>query len=300
METACLNEYTGNTRSNMLDSYKIDIMVGTTAGISQGIGSGAISTTDLEHIVVDEVDQWMDYRSVDDNMIFLRELVDEEEGRSKCQIVLVGAFLGQACFRTLSDAIPGLEQYVNRRSHQPLGHVKQRFMFVNNINKAAHFAAWLKEHVETQNMTVHKPLIFCNFANTATWLHNYLIDNGINNILFSKRMTARSKTELLQNEIPNTDYPIVAVDGFGVGLDFREIGLVVNYEFPHTYEDYLRRIGRTGRMSSNAQACQAVSYVSYNKDKALYGIIKNSFDDKECRAYSLSPPNKNGWFRNVK
>ena len=298
LRAVCLTELGNQAQSREINGYPIDILIGTNDNIVSWISSGNVSTSDLQHLVIDEADDYVDYRKVAENGVFLKEFVDPENGLTKCQIILAGAIMNQAGFKAISDMVPGIERYLNSRSHVPLQHVQQRFCFVNNKHKPQHIVQLLQDHLRNSSSDYQRPLIFCNFANTAFWLHKHLISHGVDNIHVGKGTPRRFRNNLMRNEIPNTDYPIVTTDSFGYGLDIREIGLVVNYEFPFTYEDYIRRIGRTGRMSSNSNQCEAVSYVSYTRDKALYNIVKNSTAHKECLAASLLSTNRYGWLRN--
>ena len=297
LRSECLASMGAKSQERILSGAPVDILIGTYNNIMSHVGAGTVSTTDLQHLVIDEVEGWLDYRDVEDNMPFLAEFVDYEKGTTKCQVVLTGAILPEGGFKRLRDVIPDIQQYLNPLSHIPLSHIQQNFNFVNNNNKPQHFVDMIKTYVEKQNMNFQRPLIFCNFKNTAYWLHKHLISEGVDNIILSHFANRRDKDALIRTEIPSTQYPIIAVDSVGYGLDFRDIGLVVNYEFPFTYEDYLRRVGRTGRISSNSNHCEAISYVSHNRDKALFNIIKNSIDSKQCKAYSLLSPNKFGWVK---
>lgn len=291
-------ELSRSQQQKTLDSPQpADIITTTLSNVTSLVSSGDISTTDLQHFVIDEVDQFLDYRDVGENMAFLNEFVDVEQGKSKCQIIFAGAFISSRGFNKLSEVVPDLEQYLNPKSHIPLDHIEQKFYFINNKSKPEHVLRMLNRNSQAHTMGTHKPLIFCNFNNTAYWLHKHLIVNDIPNIFIGKQLDKKTKKNLITTEIPNTPYPIVTTDSFGYGLDFRDIGLVVNYEFPFKYEDYLRRCGRTGRLSSNSKLCEVASYVSYVRDKSLFNIVKDSTMHKECRAYSLITTNKTGWMK---
>lgn len=298
LRTECIASLTPTQQKREVSSAPpIDILIGTYDNIISHIRAGTVSTSDLQHLIIDEVEGFLDYRTVDDNLPFLKEFVDHERGTTKCQVILAGAILPAAGFTKLSDVIPDLQRYLNPLCHVPQRHVTQSFHFVNNKNKPQHFTDMIKGCVEKQNMNFQRPLIFCNYSNTAFWLHKHLISEGVDNILLARSVNRRHKDALMRTELPSTDYPIIAVDGVSYGLDFRDIGLVVNYEFPFTYEDYIRRSGRTGRMSTNSNMCEVVSYVSYKKDKSLFNIVKNSINSQECKAYSLLSPNKFGWVK---
>ena len=62
---------------------------------------------------------------------------------------------------------------------------------------------------------------------------------------------------------------LVATDVAARGLDIDDLPLVVNYELPHTPEDYVHRIGRTGRAGASGEA---ISFVAPEEEKYLVEI----------------------------
>ena len=246
----------------------------------------------------------MDYRSLDQNLAFIRELVtqDVEAERPdtvRTQIIMCGAVLPQHNCKQLSSVIPEFSQYLDTSSHVPPAHLQQEFWFVRTQNKPSHILELLRRHIRNQKLQYERPLIFCNFANTATWLHNYLIDNHIENFCITKETRRHDRKRILTRGIPETEYPVVGTDILGVGLDLRHFSLVVNFELPFTYQDYIRRIGRVARLCTVSDTCRAISYVSKEKDKSLYNIIQDTTLARSCSSQVLVKPNKRSpWMAN--
>ena len=86
---------------------------------------------------------------------------------------------------------------------------------------------------------------------------------------------------------------LVATDVAARGLDIDDLPLVVNYELPYVPEDYIHRIGRTGRAGAIGEA---ISFCAPDEEKLLAEIerlleaLDNPSDRGECRASTAAPP----------
>ena len=66
------------------------------------------------------------------------------------------------------------------------------------------------------------------------------------------------------------DYDImIATDVAGRGIDVKDVGMVLNYDMPHTIESYTHRIGRTGRAGKTGAA---VTFLTSSDDKVFYDL----------------------------
>lgn len=72
---------------------------------------------------------------------------------------------------------------------------------------------------------------------------------------------------------------MIATDVAGRGIDVRDVGLVINYDMPHTIENYTHRIGRTGRAGRKGIA---VTFLTSSDEKTFYDL-KNLLE--ECKAH---------------
>ena len=80
---------------------------------------------------------------------------------------------------------------------------------------------------------------------------------------------------------------LVATDVAARGLDIDDMPLVVNYELPHVPEDYIHRIGRTGRAGATGEA---ISFVAPEEEKYLAEIetaAEEKDRDRRCRTVSM-------------
>jgi ATP-dependent RNA helicase RhlE len=117
----------------------------------------------------------------------------------------------------------------------------------------------------------HQVLVFTRTKHGANKLAKQLDSRGIRSAAIhgNKSQAARTKALL---EFKNGQTPVlVATDIAARGLDIEQLPHVVNFDLPNVPEDYVHRIGRTGRAGASGQA---VSLVSADEVKLLSGIEK--------------------------
>lgn len=78
---------------------------------------------------------------------------------------------------------------------------------------------------------------------------------------------------------------LIATDVAGRGIDVKDVGLVLNYDMPHTIEQYTHRIGRTGRAGRRGIAC---TFLNNADDKTFFDLKKLLEDSKASIPYQLA------------
>jgi ATP-dependent RNA helicase RhlB len=108
-------------------------------------------------------------------------------------------------------------------------------------------------------------LIFCNRRDRTQWLNTKRKGLGIECELLSGAVPQKKRIRILNDFKDGTLKVLVATDVAGRGLHVKDISLVVNYEFPYEPEDYVHRIGRTGRAgvagTAISFACEEESFI---------------------------------------
>jgi len=93
-----------------------------------------------------------------------------------------------------------------------------------------------------------KIIIFGLYKKEIAWLETYLRDKGYDKACaLQGDMVQNARTQALEDFKACKKTPLIATDVAGRGLDVQDVELVINYTFPLTIEDYVHRIGRTGR-----------------------------------------------------
>jgi ATP-dependent RNA helicase RhlE len=119
--------------------------------------------------------------------------------------------------------------------------------------------------------SIAQALVFVRMKRDANRLARELVRDGINATAIHSDRTQAEREQALADFKQGRAPLLVATDIAARGLDIEELPYVFNYELPYTPEDYLHRIGRTGRAGL---AGEAISLVSADENKLLAEIEK--------------------------
>ena len=153
--------------------------------------------------------------------------------------------------------------------------IKQEFIFIKNEEKNKKILELLKKYFNT------KIIIFTNTKLNSENLFNLLKNDknyfNIDLINGNKNQNERKKT--IENFYNNKINILIATDIIGRGLDFPNVDLIINYDIPNSKEDYIHRIGRSGRMGNKGMS---ISFIDDLNNLVLKDIIlllnKNNID----------------------
>lgn len=113
-------------------------------------------------------------------------------------------------------------------------------------------------------------IIFSNFKNKVPRVAQFLNDNGYPALGISSLMTQAQRNRVIERfKSENQHNIMVATDLAARGLDIKGVDLVINFELPEDAENYVHRIGRTGRAE---QKGMAISFVSDRDVESLVRI----------------------------
>jgi len=218
-----------------------NFVIGTPGRLKDLSDRGIIKYETFKNIVLDEVDRMLDMGFVDEIKEILNKL---PAGR-------------QSLFFSATMP-PKIQQLIRDFSQNPITievskgetakNVDQNIVRV--IDKESKFTQ-LKELLVANNQKV---LIFSETKRDVERLAKNLANEGYKaeSIHGDKRQSQRQRAlSMFRNDDINI---LVATDVAARGLDIKDISLVINYTIPQTYDDYVHRIGRTGRGESMGKA----------------------------------------------
>merc|ERR1740121_1984332 len=113
----------------------------------------------------------------------------------------------------------------------------------------------LLHHLKQNYSPDKKIIIFGLYKKETAWLEGFLKDKGYpKTCALQGDMTQAARTQAIADFKACKKTPLIATDVASRGLDVQDVELVINYTFPLTIEDYVHRIGRTGRAGKNGLA----------------------------------------------
>jgi len=127
-----------------------------------------------------------------------------------------------------------------------------------------------------RTLTINKTMIYANTKDRANWLYNELIKNNFTVAVIHSEMDSNRRAEIIER-FRNGAYRIsVSTDLLARGIDVQQVSIIINYDVPMNYENYLHRIGRSGRYGRRGLAINFVSPKELHRIKSIeehYNII---------------------------
>ncbi len=237
----------------------VDILVATPGRLLDHVGQGTLDLSRIEILVLDEADRMLDMGFIHDIRKVLKLLPQ------KRQNLLFSATYSNE-IRQLADGLlyrPELIEVAQRNS--AVQTVSQSVHLVDREDKRKllshliHAGGW------------HQVLVFTRTKHGANRLSEQLNRDGITSAAIHGNKSQTARTRALQEFKSNEVRVLVATDIAARGLDINRLPHVVNFELPNVPEDYVHRIGRTGRAGSNGAA---LSLVCAEEHKLLEDIQK--------------------------
>lgn len=223
------------------------VVVATPGRLLDHLIKGSIKLSSINALVFDEADRMLDMGFIDEIKRILRHVPKER------QTLLFSATFDDSIFKLSKQLLddPKLVE-VNKRNSAAV-EVEQLVYAVDEDRKRE-----LVSHmIGMKNW--QQVLIFTRTKQTADVLAKEMCKDGLKteSIHGDKSQGARDKA--LQNFKSGVTRVLVATDVAARGLDIASLKYVINYELPYVAEDYVHRIGRTGRAGEKGLALSLVS-----------------------------------------
>ena len=235
----------------------VDILVATPGRLLDHVSQKTLDLSSVEILVLDEADRMLDMGFICDIRRILALLPQQRQN------LLFSATYSNDIRRladTLLDA-PALIEVARRNTPTEL--VSQVIHPVDRERKRE----LLSFMVGSQNW--RQVLVFTRTKHGANRLSKQLEKDGISSSAIHGNKSQGARTRALQHFKRGEVRVLVATDIAARGLDIDQLPHVVNYELPNVAEDYVHRIGRTGRAGNEGQA---VSLVCVDERKLLGDI----------------------------
>nr|WP_077734189.1 DEAD/DEAH box helicase [Paenalcaligenes hominis] len=250
-----------NPQTNALRK-PIDIVVATPGRLLDHVGQKNIDLSGVETIVLDEADRMLDMGFIRDIRRILK-LVPEQR-----QSLLFSA--------TFSDEIRALAKSSLRDpveiSVTPRNTASE-LITQEMVQTEQRHKRDLVSHIIRQSGW-HQVLVFCRTKHGANRLADKLSKDGLSAAALHGNKSQAARTRALAGFKNGKVAVLVATDIAARGLDIDQLPYVINFELPQVAEDYVHRIGRTGRAGSEGRAISLVDTSETRLLKAIERLIK--------------------------
>ena len=235
----------------------VDILVATPGRLLDHAGQRTVDLSHVEILVLDEADRMLDMGFLPDVKKVLALLPQKK------QSLLFSATFSDE-IKALADRLlnnPGLIEVARRNQTAEL--IEQKVHPVSRDAKKDVLVHLIKKNGWDQ------VLVFTRMKHGANRLAEHLVKHGISAMAIHGNKSQTARTKALA-EFKHGDLEVlVATDIAARGIDIDQLPHVVNYELPNVPEDYVHRIGRTGRAGSPGEA---ISLVCVDEEGFLHDI----------------------------
>ncbi|WP_413701953.1 DEAD/DEAH box helicase [Psychromonas sp. KJ10-10] len=235
----------------------VDILVATPGRLLEHLEARNVNLSHIKHLVLDEADRMLDMGFLTD-IQKLMEVIKQQH-----QTIMFSATFS-AKVKTLANQLLKTPKTIEvSPSNSTSGKVKQQVYWVSEARKRE----LLSELIGVKNWK--QVLVFAGTKESANILANELKLDGIKATICHGDKTQGARNKAIEQFAQGQVRVLVATDVAARGLDIPDLPYVVNFHLPFLAEDYVHRIGRTGRAGKTGQA---ISLVSPKDEKFLDNI----------------------------
>ena len=226
---------------------KVDLMVATPGRLLDHMTKSYATLAGVQHLVLDEADRMLDMGFLPDIKRILSHVP------AKKQVLLFSATMPGAIIQLSRDLLKDAAQINLERKSAPASGITQALYPVSQDLKPALFVKLLERG------DMKEALVFTRTKHRANRLFELLEKHGVSAARIHGNRSQAARVAALDGFKNGSIRVLVATDVAARGIDVADLGHVVNFDVPAQPEDYIHRVGRTGRAEATGEAFTFVS-----------------------------------------
>eukprot|EP00163_Fabomonas_tropica_P011698 TRINITY_DN2252_c0_g1_i1.p1 TRINITY_DN2252_c0_g1~~TRINITY_DN2252_c0_g1_i1.p1 ORF type:complete len:370 (-),score=86.24 TRINITY_DN2252_c0_g1_i1:129-1238(-) len=226
----------------------VQVVSGTPGRVFDMIKRNALSTRSLKMLVLDEADEMLAKGFKEQVYDIYRYLPPA------IQVVLVSATLPQEVLAMTSKFMTNPIRILVKRDELTLEGIKQFFVAVEKEDWKFDTLCDLYD-----TLTITQACIFVNTRRKVDWLATKMRESNFTVSALHGEMSQKEREAIMQDFRAGNSRVLITTDVMARGIDVQQVSLVINYDLPTNRENYIHRIGRSGRFGRKGVAINFVN-----------------------------------------
>ena len=250
-----------------------DILIGTPGRLLEQLNAGNLDLKAVEVLVLDEADRMLDMGFAED----VQRLAGECKGAH--QTLLFSATSGGSGLREMVASVLKEPKHLQLNSVSQLSDgVRQQIITADHNQHKEQLVHWL-----LANETYQKAIIFTNTRAQADRLYGHMVAAQLKVFVLHGEKDQKDRKLAIDRLKQGGVKILVATDVAARGLDVEGLDLVINFDMPRSGDEYVHRIGRTGRAGNQGLAISLITHNDWNLMSSIERYLKQSFERRTIK-----------------
>jgi ATP-dependent RNA helicase len=234
------------------------VVSGTPGRVLDMIKRRYLSTRHVKMIIFDEADTLLE-RGFQEQIYEIYRYLPPAT-----QVVVVSATLPHDVLTMTTKFMTDPVRILVKRDELTLEGLKQYFIAVEKEDWKFDTLCDLYD-----TLTITQAVIFCNTKRKVDWLSDKMKEANFTVVSMHGDMTQKERDHIMQEFRQGNSRVLISTDVWARGIDVQQVSLVINYDLPNNRENYIHRIGRSGRFGRKGVA---INFVVDEEIRMLHDI----------------------------
>lgn len=252
------------------------VVVGTPGRVLDMINRGALKTESMRMFVLDEADEMLS-RGFKDQIYQVFRMLPP-----KVQVVLLSATMPTDVLEVTSKFMRDPIRILVKKDELTLEGIKQFSVAVEREDWKLDTLCDLYE-----TLTIAQAVIFCNSRRKVDWLTEKMRGRDFTVSAMHGEMDQKERDVIMREFRSGSSRVLITTDLLARGIDVQQVSLVINYDLPVNKENYIHRIGRSGRFGRKGVAINFVTNDDLNTLKELEQFYNTQIDEMPMNVADL-------------
>jgi superfamily II DNA/RNA helicase len=261
-----------------------DLLIATPGRLMEHLNAGSLKLNGVEVLVLDEADRMLDLGFAEDIERITHECANRQ------QTLLFSATGGGKVLREMIAKVLREPLHLKLNSVDQLSATTvQQIITADDATHKECLVQWL-----LSNEPHRKAMIFCNTRAQVDRLYGHLVALDYKAFVLHGEKDQKDRKLAIDRFRQGGSKVLVATDVAARGLDIDDLDLVINFDMPRSGDEYVHRIGRTGRAGASGLAISLICHNDWNLMSSIERYLKQRFERrviKELKGSYQGPKN---------